>query len=216
MSDAMLKKARGMSAWVFNVFKCRDTTTMMTLYKSMVRSIVEYCCPLWHPSKIDLTQRIEGLQRSFTAKLAQCVNMNYWERLKSLKLMSLQRRRERYVIMTMWKVLNGFHLNNIGIQFKYSKRNGMTAKLPQLARSCKSKHQTMYDSSFAVLGPKLWNLLPASVTLAKDLDIFKVELNRKFLSKIPDKPPVKGYPCANNNSLLEWCSNGTLLSGQMC
>ena len=99
--NAMLKKARGMSAWVFNVFKCRDTTTMMTLYKSMVRSIVEYCCPLWHPSKIELAQRIEGLQRSFTAKLAQCVNMNYWERLKSLKLMSLQRGRGHYVIMTM-------------------------------------------------------------------------------------------------------------------
>ena len=25
---------------------------MVTLYKSLVRSHLEYCCPLWHPSKI--------------------------------------------------------------------------------------------------------------------------------------------------------------------
>ena len=105
--------------------------------------------------------------------------------------------------MTMWKVLNGFYPKNIGIQFKYSKRNGMIAKLPQLTNSCKSEYQTMHDSSFAVLGPKLWNLLPASVTLVNDIYIFKVEFYRKFLYEIPDKPPVKGYPCANNTSLLE-------------
>ena len=92
-----------MSAWVFNVFKCRDTTIMMTLYKSMVRSTVEYCCPLWHTSKVGLTQKIEALQRTYISRIAQCQDMSYWERLKSLKLMPLQRRRERYVIMTMWE-----------------------------------------------------------------------------------------------------------------
>jgi hypothetical protein len=209
--NAMIKKAKSMSAWVFNVFKCRDTTTMMTLYKSMVRSAVEYCCPLWHPSKVGLTQKIEALQRTFTARLAQCQDMNYWERLKSLKLMSLQRRRERYVIMTMWKILNGHHPNNMGIEFQSSKRNGITAKLPKLSKSGKAKHQTMYDTSFAVLGPKLWNLIPANVSSVKNL-----ELNKDFLSKMPDNPPVKGYSCENNNSLLEWCSSGALLSGRIC
>lgn len=205
-----------MSAWVFNVFKCRDTTTMRTLYKSMVRSAVEYCCPLWHPSKVGLTQKIEALQRTVTARLAQCQDMNYWERLKSLKLMSLQRRRERYVIMTMWKILNGHHPNNMGIEFQSSKRNGITAKLPKLSKSGKAKHQTMYDTSFAVLGPKLWNLIPANVSSVKNLEVFKIELNKDELSKMPDKPPVKGYSCENNNSLLEWCSSGALLSGPIC
>ena len=36
--NTMVNKATNMSAWVFSVFKCKHTTTMMTLYKSMVRS----------------------------------------------------------------------------------------------------------------------------------------------------------------------------------
>ena len=42
-------------------------------------------------SKVGLTQKIEALQRTFTARLAQCQDINYWERLKSLKLLSLQK-----------------------------------------------------------------------------------------------------------------------------
>lgn len=214
--NTMIQKAKTMSAWVFNVFKCRDTVTMLTLYKSLVRSIVEYCCPLWHPTKLGLTKQIEALQRSFTSRIHGCQNKDYWERLSYLKLMSLQRRRERYIIITMWKVLNGFHPNNINIVFADSKRNGTIAKLPTLSKSSSMKHQSIYDSSFAVLGPKLWNLIPANITLLTDLQAFKTRLYDEFLSKIPDRPPVTGYVCANNNSLVEWCSNGTSLSGQKC
>ena len=189
---------------------------MMTLYKSMIRSIVEYCCPLWHPTKIGLTKKIEALQRTFTARIDICQDKDYWERLSLLKLMSLQRRRERYIIITMWKVLNGFHPNNMNITFSAPKRSGITAKTPPMSKICKARHQTMYDTSFAVLGPKLWNLLPGKITLCEDLNKFKSQLQDDFLSKIPDRPPVKGYVCANNNSLMEWCSNGTLLSGQNC
>ncbi|CAL8313864.1 unnamed protein product [Gadus morhua 'NCC'] len=118
-------------------------------------------------------------------------------------------RRERYVIMTMWKILNGHHPNNMGIEFQSSKRNGITAKLPKLSKSGKAKHQTMHDTSFAVLGPMLWNLIPANVSSEKDLEVFKIELNKDFLSKMPDMPPVKGYSCENNNSwngaLVEHC-----------
>ncbi|CAL8350403.1 unnamed protein product [Boreogadus saida] len=56
----------------------------------------------------------------------------------------------------------------------------------------------------------------ANVSSVKDLEVFKIELNKDFLSKMPDKPPVKGYSCENNNSLLEWCSSGALLSGWKC
>ena len=41
----------------------------------------------------------------------------YWERLKSLKIQSLQRRRERYVIIHTWKILNNLTNNDIGLSF---------------------------------------------------------------------------------------------------
>ena len=149
--STMLQKANTMSAWVFNVFKCRDPLIMITLYKSMVRSIMEYCCPLWHPTGSGLTKKIEALQRSFTRRIQTCKNMDYWKRLSYLKLMSLQRRRERYIIITMWKILNSYHPNNMNIKFQEPNRNGIMAKIPPLAKKCRTKHQTLFDSSFAVL-----------------------------------------------------------------
>ena len=56
--------------------------------------------------------------------------MTYWERLTHLKLMSLQRRHERNIIITMWKILNGEHPNNMDIQFQHPKRKAITARLP--------------------------------------------------------------------------------------
>ena len=197
--NSMLQKAKMMSAWVLNVFKCRDSCTMLTLYKSLIRSLLEYCCPLWHPTTIGLTQKIEALQRSFTRKISGCQDMNYWERLSHLKLMSLQRRRERYIIITMWKILNNRHPNNMNIQFNEPNRSGITAKLPRLSnpKMCNARHQTMFDSSFKMQGPKLWNLIPAKITLISDLEEFKIGLYDNFLSKKPDRPPVRGYTCAN-------------------
>ena len=43
---SMVTKARSKLSWVFSVFKTRDRTVMTTLYKSLVRSTLEYCCPL--------------------------------------------------------------------------------------------------------------------------------------------------------------------------
>ena len=59
-------KARRMTAWTLSVFSNRSEPVMLTLFKTMIRPILEYCCPLWSPSKISDIQVIEGVQRHFT------------------------------------------------------------------------------------------------------------------------------------------------------
>ena len=113
----MVTKARSTLSWVFSVFKTRDTTIMITLYKSLVRSLLEYCCLLWDPSKITEIHMLEGVQRTFTSRIGGLKDMNYWERLVHLKLMSLQRRRERYTIVMMWKILHNVVPNCCNIEF---------------------------------------------------------------------------------------------------
>ena len=198
-----------MSAWVLSVFSDRRTTTMLTLYKAMIRNMVEYCSPLWSPSKISDIQTLETVQRHFTSKISGHADMSYWERLSSLNLMSLQRRRERYTIVMMYKILQNKVPNDLHITFQRSDRRGIRATLPAMIRGSTLKAQSSYDDSFAVMGPKLWNCIPADTTLKDSLTSFKTSLG-KFLEQIPDCPPVAGYTTANNNSILSYAVCGRL------
>ena len=92
---AITNKARQKASWVLSVFHTRTASVMLTLYKSMVRSLLEYCCPLWHPIKISDIQELESVQKAFNARISGVKDMHYWDRLVYLSLMSLQRRRER-------------------------------------------------------------------------------------------------------------------------
>ena len=57
--DDIVDSANKMSSWILSVFSSRDTETMLTLYKTLVRSRVEYSCPLWTPSKIEDIAKLE-------------------------------------------------------------------------------------------------------------------------------------------------------------
>ena len=149
--------------------------------------MLEYCCPLWDPSKITEIQMLEGVQRTFTSRIGGLKDMNYWERLAHLKLMSLQRRRERYTILMMWKILHNVVPNCCNIEFIDTSRHGTKAVIPSLSKCSSPRNQTLYDSSFAVRGPKLWNKVPVAIKAEKTFDGFKVSLS-KFPATIPDNP----------------------------
>ena len=198
-----VQSARTMASWVLSVFRDRSRLVMLTLYKTMVRSRLEYCCPLWNPSKVQDIQALENVQRNFTRKIAGCKDLDYWERLKSLKLLSLQRRRERYCIILVWKMLNGLAPNAIGMVFYEQNRLGLKVKLPPVNNKAQCSVKTDYENSFRIKASRLWNLLPKHVNTVKSLDAFKNVLG-DYLKKIPDTPPVPGYTAANRNSLLDW------------
>ena len=200
------KDGRKLLAWVLGVFQDRSSLTMLTLYKSMIRAKLEYCCPLWDPSAISDIQKLENVQRLFTSKVAGCENLTYWERLKFLKVQSLQRRRERYTIIHIWKILNDLTNNDIGISFTDKdniSRSGITAVVPSVPRHVPAKVISLYEDSFAVKAPKLWNCLPATVKGSSTLLSFKASLGN-FLNQIPDMPPTTGCTGMNTNSILDW------------
>ena len=199
-------RARKVAAWVLSAFKTRNRLTMLTLYKSLVRSHLEYCCPLWNSCKSSETQLLEGVQRTFTSKIWGFQHLNYWQRLKALDIMSLQRRRERYIIIHMWKILHGVCPNGLNVQFYLPSRLGTKAIIPCLSKSSSQHNQTLYDTSFAVMGPRLWNIIPGKLHSVESLVQFKTNL-KVFMKTFPDEPPINGYICRNGNSLLEWNEN---------
>ena len=199
----MLIAARKGTAWVLSVFRSRSPLLMLTLFKTMVRSKLEYCCPVWDPVKIEDIQAIENIQRNFTRRISSCRDLRYWKRLKRLQLMSLQRRRERYIIIHTWKIINGAAPNDINMEFKENTRLGIKAIIPKINTKAQTSVSTHYFNSFGVKAARLWNILPKEVNEKCTLDSFKNSLGG-FLSRIPDTPPTSGYTAANNNSLIQW------------
>ena len=207
----IVKQANTKASWILSVFKTRNKHDMMVFYKTYVRSLLEYCCPLWNPSgpnSVTSIKLLEGVQRTFTSKITSLQNLNYWQRLKELDLMSLQRRRERYIIIHVWKILTARAPNDLKVSFYMSERNSIKAVVPKLPSQ--RSNTSLYDKSFSVLGPKLWNVLPSSCTLVlHSLESFKQQLGI-FIAQFPDLPPCNGYFTPNSNSLLEWASNSQI------
>ena len=151
---------------------------------------------------------IEAVQRSVTAKIRDVSELNYWDRLQNLKLYSLQRRRERFCIIHMWKIYHGLAPNDILFSFHDNPRLGPVADIPNLV-STRQHVNTLRDNSFSCLGPRLFNLLPKKLKLLDSLPNFKTQLD-KFLKSFPDTPPTPGYVAVNCNSLLDWAACGSL------
>ena len=78
-------KARGVSGLILRTFITREPAPLMTLFKSLVIPVVEYGSIVWSPHKRGEINEIESVQRSFTSKLEGLKDMNYHQRLKSLR-----------------------------------------------------------------------------------------------------------------------------------
>ena len=134
------KKARDMCSWILRTFSSRSPLLMITLWKSLVQPILDYCSQLWCPIKLGQIKQLEEVQKSFTRKIKLDERINYWERLKVLRLYSQERRRERYRIIYVWKIFENLapsidHGENGGM-LKLHERNGRTMSLPKVNNKC--------------------------------------------------------------------------------
>ena len=115
--------------------------------------------------------------------------------------MSLQRRRERYSIIMMYKILHNISPNDLNIEFSENDRRGIQAKVPKITKEAKMRYRSQYDASFAVRGPMLWNRIPTQITTKQTLEGFKSALTT-WLYSLPDSPPIQGT--SSRNSLLDF------------
>ena len=124
---------------------------------------------------------------------------------------SLQRRRERYRIIYIWKILEGLvpnisHGGDGGIKKLHTARNGRTSQIPTLNRTTSAKVLKLREGSLNYHGSQLFNALPKEIRDLSNcsVEIFKNKLD-KYLNSIYDEPLVRGYTAGRrteSNSLI--------------
>ena len=207
--DKVVDKMREMSGWILRTFKLRSPTLMLTLWKALVIPHHDYCSQLWSPLSVKDRQKLEMVQRSFVKKIDGMYSLTYWEQLKKLGLYSLERRRERYRVIYLWKIIEGIVPNTSptdGITTQEHIRFGRLCHVPFVRRG---PYQALRNTSFNVNAPLLFNSLPRKVRDLKNCtkDVFKNELDF-HLRNIPDEPLIPGYVTyrrADTNSILDMC-----------
>ncbi|CAL4062211.1 unnamed protein product, partial [Meganyctiphanes norvegica] len=105
-----------MQGMLLRTFATRQEIPMMTMYNTYIRSKLEYCSLVWSPSQQKYINKLERVQKNFTSKIEGIEHLNYHQRLKKLKLYSLERRRERYMIINAWQQIEGITENVLGLK----------------------------------------------------------------------------------------------------
>ena len=99
-------RANRMMGIIFRSFVFLDSIMFLSLYKSLVRSILEYGNVIWSPLHKRQSICIENVQRRATRLLNDINDMSYDERLKYLNLPSLKYRRLRGDLIQMYKLVH--------------------------------------------------------------------------------------------------------------
>ena len=190
-------KAKQMAGYILRTFMIRNPEPLMMLFKTLVLPHIEYCCIIWNPYLQKEINMLEQIQRSFTSKLEGLNNKNYYERLKELKLYSLERRRDRYIILYIFKIINNM-VPNPGISYKFSARRGRILTSPSII-STNTHESTLIHQSFLRRAPRIFNALPKELRNSSAITLSTLKKNLdKFLNLIPDEPKIPGcYPTTN-------------------
>ena len=192
----VIRKAKAMAGWVLRTFESREPKVMLTLWQALVQPMFDYCSQLWSPQRKGDIQRLEAVQRSFTRQIEGMRHLNYWDRLKELKMYSQQRRRDRYRAIYIWKVLEN-HVpdpTDSELQCYISERTGRKCKRRALSSRAPGRIKALLAASLGFEGPRIFNSLPKHVrnTTGCTVEKFKTSLD-KFLATLPDEPPVPSY-----------------------
>ena len=206
----IVTSSRVMSGVLLRTFSTREKQPMMRMFNSYIKSKLEYCSLIWSPSHQSEINKLERIQKSFTSKIIGLELLNYHQRLIELNLYSLERRRERYMIINAWQQLEGVAENILGLK---SRRIGRSRRIVSTriplginGNRIKEKDRTLIFNSTARKMERLFNILPHKIRniSGTTTETFKRHLDM-WLKSIPDTPKIDGYGAivaAESNSIL--------------
>ena len=186
---------------------------MVTLWKSLIVPHFDYGNVIWAKMNTQTDRQIlEGPLRNFSRRVNGMSSLNYWQRLEKLKIHSIERRTERFMLFYTWKSMMNI-VPNIGFITWNHPRKGKMIRYNKI-RGNSLHMRSMKECSIFRHGPKLYNSLPKCLReWDGSFSSFKCLIDN-FMSLIPDRPCLQGYHSNNydlnggmTNSIIHWIRN---------
>ena len=195
-------KIAKMTGWIKRIFFNHSVPFLKTLWNSLLQPHLDYCLVLTAPNlKCEIMTTEKPLKR-FTMMTSDGKKLHYWERLQLFKLLSNQRRMERYKLLYIWKSIHGY-VPSLGLKWK--QRDPTKLVYPKTFGSV-GRTRTLQKSSLNWEGVHLFNCLPLKIRTYKGTkESFKNVLDQ-FLSQTPDQPETS-VDKAEGRTLLGESSN---------
>ena len=169
-------KASAMLGLINRTIQFKDKYVLTNLYKSIVRPSVEYCISAWSPHFNKDKVLIERIQHRFTRMIPGMKELTYENRLRKLKLWSLEERRNRTDLLEVYKMFHGLSELPIEKFFdvdRLGKTRGHSLKI-----SKKFSNMDVRKYFFSERVVNRWNLLSEDCVTAQSINAFKQKLNK--------------------------------------
>ena len=157
-------------------FVSRDVNLYVTLYRSFVRPVLEYCNIVWCPHQITLCDQIEAVQKRFTRLFPDMRNIPYRSRLTKLNMLSLRARRLRYKLIFLFKIVNNLTCLDPSqyFRFSHSKRHNSLKIVPLPSQRDCRRYCFFVDVVFH------WNSMLDCEVLVQNVNEFKRSVTSYF------------------------------------
>ena len=169
-------KAQGVLSLIHRSFEYLDKEMFLTLYKSLIRPILEYGSCVWSPFQKKDIKKIEDIQKRATKLVSSVADMPYEQRLKELGLVTLEYRRDRADMLQIYKSLHGLDSLKWDNMFQLNQSNLRGHFLKFTPKKCNRNRRL---NSFSQRTIHYWNNLSNETINAKSINSFKSLLNKE-------------------------------------
>jgi len=147
---------------------------LLSLYKTLVRPLVEYFAAAWSPYYQKDKILLERTRHRFTRMFPELKFLPYEERLVKLGLWTLEERRNRADLIEVFKLVKGLVNNPFDMFFEKSTNSHLRGHSWKLnKRRC---HMDVRKYFFSVRVVDRWNKLPQEAIDSTSVDVFKSRL----------------------------------------
>ena len=159
-------------------FHYMDREMMRKIITTLIRPKLEYAATVWSPHLKKHIRKLERIQRAATKLVPELENLPYSERLREMDLPTLEERRERGDLITIYKLLNGLEeVDKIDLMIPAGEgRENMRGHAMKLRKPrCMSD---IKKYSFPYRAIDTWNGLKEEVVMAHSVSDLKNRLDK--------------------------------------